>query len=79
LTPGAKKTKRGVFVVDKSGKVLINQAGGPIPTVDAVKKLVDSQGAKGVQLTKDPSKEDKESAKTADEVADTAAELDAPA
>lgn len=36
-----KKTKRGVFAVDKSGKVLLSFAGGPIPTVDTVKKLVD--------------------------------------
>jgi len=42
LGPG-NKTKRGVFAVDKSGKVLLAFAGGPIPTVDAVKKLVDSQ------------------------------------
>lgn len=38
----AKKTKRGVWAVDKSGKVLLSFAGGPVPTVDAVKKLVDS-------------------------------------
>jgi peroxiredoxin Q/BCP len=38
----AHKTKRGVWAVDKSGKVLLSFAGGPIPTVDAVKKLVDS-------------------------------------
>jgi peroxiredoxin Q/BCP len=38
----AHKTKRGVFAVDKKGKVLLAFAGGPIPTVDAVKKLVDS-------------------------------------
>ncbi|KAF2665702.1 thioredoxin-like protein [Microthyrium microscopicum] len=37
----AHKTKRGVFAVDKSGKVLLSFAGGPKPTVDAVKKLVD--------------------------------------
>jgi peroxiredoxin Q/BCP len=37
-----KKTKRGVFAVDKTGKVLLAQPGAPIPTVDAVKELVDS-------------------------------------
>ncbi|KAI1476242.1 AhpC-TSA-domain-containing protein [Daldinia eschscholtzii] len=31
---------RGVFVVDKSGKVLIAEPGGPAATVEAVKKLV---------------------------------------
>jgi peroxiredoxin Q/BCP len=36
----AHKTKRGVFAVDRSGKVLLAQTGGPLPTVDAVKKLV---------------------------------------
>ena len=39
---GPGKTKRGVFAVGKSGKVLLSFTGGPIPTVDAVKKLVDS-------------------------------------
>jgi len=33
-------TTRGVFVVDKSGKVLAAQAGSPTGTVDVVKKLV---------------------------------------
>ncbi|KAF3057991.1 Peroxiredoxin DOT5 [Daldinia childiae] len=35
-----KGVTRGVFVVDKSGKVLIAEPGGPAATVDAVKKLV---------------------------------------
>lgn len=33
-------TTRGVFVVDKSGKVLASQPGGPAATVEVVKKLV---------------------------------------
>ena len=33
-------TTRGVFVVDKSGKVLASEAGGPAATVEVVKKLV---------------------------------------
>ncbi|KAL2073609.1 hypothetical protein VTL71DRAFT_10935 [Oculimacula yallundae] len=33
-------TTRGVFVVDKSGKVLAAEAGGPAATVEVVKKLV---------------------------------------
>lgn len=33
-------TQRGVFAVDKSGKVLLSQPGGPAATVEAVKKLV---------------------------------------
>ena len=36
------KTQRGVFVVDKQGKVLLAEAGGPAATVDAVKKLVEA-------------------------------------
>ncbi|KAI1662658.1 AhpC-TSA-domain-containing protein [Daldinia decipiens] len=35
-----KGVTRGVFVVDKSGKVLIAEPGGPAATVEAVKKLV---------------------------------------
>lgn len=35
-----KGTTRGVFVVDKQGKVLICQSGGPDATVDAVQQLV---------------------------------------
>jgi len=38
----ASKTKRGVFAVDKTGKVLLQMAGGPKPTVDAAQKLVNS-------------------------------------
>jgi thioredoxin-dependent peroxiredoxin len=33
-------TTRGVFVVDKSGKVLASEPGGPAATVNVVKKLV---------------------------------------
>ncbi|KAJ5474803.1 Alkyl hydroperoxide reductase subunit C/ Thiol specific antioxidant [Penicillium sp. IBT 31633x] len=35
-----KGTLRGVFAVDKNGKVLLRAAGGPDATVDAVQKLV---------------------------------------
>ncbi|KAI0407589.1 thioredoxin-like protein [Xylaria palmicola] len=35
-------TTRGVFVVDKTGKVLLAEPGSPAGTVDAVKKLVAS-------------------------------------
>jgi peroxiredoxin Q/BCP len=34
------KTKRGVWAVDKEGKVLLSFTGGPDPTVDAAGKLV---------------------------------------
>ncbi|ODM22196.1 hypothetical protein SI65_03042 [Aspergillus cristatus] len=39
-----KGTIRGVFSVDKQGKVLLRQAGGPDATVDAVQKLVQVEG-----------------------------------
>ena len=35
-----KSTTRGVFVVDKQGKVLAAEPGGPAATVEVVKKLV---------------------------------------
>jgi thioredoxin-dependent peroxiredoxin len=38
----ADKTQRGVFVVDKAGKVLAVTPGGPAATVDVVKGLVES-------------------------------------
>ncbi|KAJ2901715.1 hypothetical protein MKZ38_001525 [Zalerion maritima] len=37
-------TQRGVFVVDKSGKVLAAQAGSPQGTVDVVKAIIDEAG-----------------------------------
>lgn len=39
-----KGTTRGVFALDKQGKVLLREAGGPDATVDAVQKLV-AQGS----------------------------------
>ena len=43
MKKNATSTTRGVFVVDKSGKVLAAEAGGPAATVEAVKKLVSGQ------------------------------------
>jgi peroxiredoxin Q/BCP len=71
LKKAPKGTTRGVFVVDKSGKVLAAEPGGPDATVEVVRKLVGG-GAGGSK-----EKEDVEAAKTADEVADTAAKVDA--
>ncbi|KAG5973617.1 hypothetical protein E4U55_000377 [Claviceps digitariae] len=39
-----KGTQRGVFVVDKKGKVLVAEPGGPAGTVDRVKSLVEELG-----------------------------------
>lgn len=67
-------TTRGVFVVDKQGKVLAAEPGGPQATMDVVKALVDKMGAGGdgdkVQA------ENKRLADVAAEVADTAATMD---
>ncbi|KAK7532298.1 thioredoxin-like protein [Phyllosticta citribraziliensis] len=46
--PGnAKGTVRGVFVVDKAGKVLAAEAGGPDATVEVVRKIVGAGDAAG--------------------------------
>jgi peroxiredoxin Q/BCP len=38
-------TTRGVFVVNKSGKVLAAEPGGPAATVEVIRKLVADQGS----------------------------------
>lgn len=74
---GLKKTPngtiRGVFAVDKDGKVLLLQEGGPDATVEAVKKLdiVDSKGedkengSKEEPAKEEPAEEKKEEKKAA--------------
>lgn len=75
---GPKSAKRGVFVVDKSGKVLAAEPGSPDGTVAVVKKIVDEGvTADGSATQSESTAEDKEIAKTAGEVADTAAKVDA--
>ncbi|KAH9876179.1 hypothetical protein J1614_004058 [Plenodomus biglobosus] len=69
LKKAAKGTTRGVFVVDKKGKVLAAEPGGPAKTLEIVRKAI-GEGASGA------TKEDVEAAKTAAEVADTAAKVD---
>jgi peroxiredoxin Q/BCP len=71
LKKAPKGTTRGVFVVDKAGKVLAAEAGSPEGTVTIVRKIVAGGAAT------DESKEDVEAAETAGEVADTAAKVDA--
>ncbi|KAL1848984.1 thioredoxin peroxidase dot5 [Paecilomyces lecythidis] len=51
-----KGTVRGVFVVDKAGKVLISEAGGPQATVDAVRELVKSKPDEAQNESKDSGK-----------------------
>lgn len=77
-------TTRGVFVVDKSGKVLAAEPGGPAATVEVVKKLVgggaapvaEAPVAEDVNGTNGATKEDIAQANTAAEVANTAEKLD---
>ncbi|TPX06900.1 uncharacterized protein E0L32_002396 [Thyridium curvatum] len=45
LRKAPKGTQRGVFVVDKAGRVLAAEAGSPAGTVEVVKKLVAAAGA----------------------------------
>ncbi|KAF2266612.1 AhpC-TSA-domain-containing protein [Lojkania enalia] len=72
LKKAPKGTTRGVFVVDKNGKVLISEPGGPDSTLDVVRKLVTSTESGSAATTEN----DAEIAKTASEVADTAAKVD---
>ncbi|KAI1389776.1 AhpC-TSA-domain-containing protein [Hypoxylon trugodes] len=54
-----KGTTRGVFAVDKTGKVLLAEPGGPAATVDAVKKLVaESDGVTTKEETADEKSEE---------------------
>lgn len=69
-----KGTQRGVFVVDKEGKVLAVEAGGPAATVEVVKGLVENMGGDGEGEEKEV--EDEKAAETAAEVADVAKGLD---
>lgn len=64
-------TQRGVFAVDKKGKVLLSEPGGPAATVDAVKKLVESESANGGAAEE---REEKEEKKDAEETNGAAAE-----
>nr|OQO21227.1 hypothetical protein B0A51_09310 [Rachicladosporium sp. CCFEE 5018] len=85
-------TTRGVFVVDKEGKVLAAEAGGPAATVEVVKKLVKTlggdAGAEGVKKAEEKADAEagagaeggeKEVADTAAAVADTAEKIDSAA
>lgn len=75
LKKAPKGTIRGVFIVDKSGKVLAAEPGGPAATVEVVKKLVGNAGDAPTK-TDAEKQEDADAAETAAEVADTAAKVD---
>ena len=68
-------TTRGVFVVDKRGKVLASEPGGPAATVDVAKDVVAKMGAGGGGEEKAQA-QNKLVADVAAEVADTAQGLD---
>ncbi|KAH8785848.1 AhpC/TSA family protein [Diaporthe sp. PMI_573] len=57
-------TQRGVFAVDKKGKVLLAEPGGPAATVDAVKKLVESGSANGGAAGEKAEEEEEKDEKT---------------
>ncbi|KAF2013748.1 AhpC-TSA-domain-containing protein, partial [Aaosphaeria arxii CBS 175.79] len=66
----AKGTTRGIFIVDKSGKVLAAEPGSPDGTLKVAQKIIGAG-------EKEATAEEAEIAKTASEVADTAAKVDA--
>ena len=68
----AKKTSRGVFIIDKSGKVLAAETGGPEPTKNVAKKIASGLGGSDTAVAK----EDEKVAAVAADVADSAAKLD---
>lgn len=76
LKKAPKGTTRGVFVVDKAGKVLASEPGGPDATVNVVKKLVSGGGDATGAPALEKKETDTEAANTASEVADTAAKVD---
>ncbi|KAF6839417.1 AhpC/TSA family protein [Colletotrichum plurivorum] len=61
LKKAPKSTQRGVFVVDKAGKVLLAEPGSPAGTVEAVQALVEEGGADAEPAAAD-AKEEKEPA-----------------
>lgn len=77
-----KGTTRGVFVVDKNGKVLAAEAGGPAATVEVVKAVVGKMGGdegdEGVKKAEERAEKegDDKAAETAAEVAESARLLD---
>ncbi|KAF1814399.1 AhpC-TSA-domain-containing protein [Eremomyces bilateralis CBS 781.70] len=81
LMKSPKGTKRGVFAVDKAGKVLVLEEGGPAKTVDIVKALVeelsDDAAVPSTEVDVDKSAlEQTEPAETAAEVAESAEKVD---
>ncbi|KAI1350673.1 thioredoxin-like protein [Xylaria sp. FL0043] len=77
LKKAPKGTTRGVFAVDKSGKVLLAEPGSPAGTVNAVKKLVaagDSSTAKAEAVADKPTNGEVAEEKKAGEATEKPAE-----
>jgi thioredoxin-dependent peroxiredoxin len=70
-----KGTTRGVAVIQKDGKVLAAEPGGPAATVEVVRNAVAGKNL-GEEKSEEDKKEDKKAAETAGEVADTAEKVD---
>ena len=73
-----KGTTRGVFAVDKAGKVLLAEAGGPAATVDAVKQLVADGGAAAPAPAATPEKPEEPAPAEAAKEKEPAPAADAP-
>ncbi|KAK3358899.1 merozoite capping protein-1 [Lasiosphaeria hispida] len=80
LKKAPKGTTRGVFVVDKAGKVLAAEAGGPEGTVSVVKKIVselEEAGEEPLEKVEEKPAAEKPAEKAEEDEADVAEE-DAP-
>lgn len=67
LSKAPSSTQRGVFVVDKDGKVLLAEPGSPAGTVAAVKKLVESKDTNGTAAAQEEKKKVEEKEKEEEE------------
>jgi peroxiredoxin Q/BCP len=76
LSKAPKGTTRGIFIVDKSGKVLAAEPGSPDGTLQVARKILAADESAPAEASTEK-KDDVEAAKTAGEVADTAAKIDA--
>lgn len=74
-----KGTQRGVFVVNKDGKILAVEAGGPASTVEVVKGVVKAEGGgevdQALEKAEERAVEGEEKEVESEKVAQTAAEV----
>lgn len=74
-----KGTQRGVFVVNKDGKILAVEAGGPAATVEVVKGVVKAEGGgevdQALEKAEERAVEGEEKEVESEKVAQTAAEV----